>query len=234
MRKLLAWFAKQSAQGAAQYVGGALLLGVIGGVWTYAQQQPWPVILFAFLGALAVGLLVMPYLVPLLPTPPTVPQGQPTAGVDRPAAIPPKSPQPVKILPPSQLPAWAAPPANEVPAERIFVAENVTIDYLVHLGDGLLGHQLEPLHESIKGKWMHISGAVGDVKRGAGRWRVVLPGELRDPQAFLSFSDEWQSRLTGLARGSVIRAIGQIDDIDPAGPVMNAGYVSFDHCELED
>lgn len=164
MRKLLAWFAKQSAQGAAQIVGGALLLGVIGGFLTYAQQQPGPVILFAFLGALAVGLLLMPYLVPLLPTPPTFPLGQPTAGVDEPAAIPPKSPGPVKILPPSQLPAWAAPtplPPKDVPAERIFVAENVTIDYLVHLGDGLLGHQLAAVHESVKGKWMHISGAVG-------------------------------------------------------------------------
>jgi hypothetical protein len=130
-------------------------------------------------------------------------------------------------------------PATVPPSqpERVFVAENVTLNYLAHLGDGLLGHQVDALHQQFVGKWMNVSGGVGNVQRLAspsGPWRVVLPGELHDAQAFLWFSEKWEGRLTGLAKGSVIRAIGEIESIDQAVGTFGPGYVSLKNCELVD
>jgi hypothetical protein len=226
--RALRWFARQSAAGAAQYVGGSLLVAVAGGSYAYLKDQPAPIIAFAFIAALGLGLLVMPYLVPLLPRAETS---------ERPAAAT------VDPVPPRALgiPAVSPPaPADAAPSERHFVNDAVTPYFLVHLFAGKTSAQATAIVDSYRGAWMRIAGTVRDVASDALGSRIVLelpqptearpraPGVELGVQVYAYFDAEWRERIFRVpmsARVSVIGSIGRVSG-------LLGGSVTLDHCEL--
>jgi len=114
------------------------------------------------------------------------------------------------------------------PGKRAFVADNVTFEYLLGLGAGQMTHQIDALRKPFIGKWMRVSSTVRDVafdSDGDGNVTVEEGGPF--VQFRLYFGSSWSDHLSGLTRGSPIKAIGRIAAIESI-------WVWLRDCELVD
>ncbi len=119
--------------------------------------------------------------------------------------------------------------APAVPDKRIFVGERITPKYLRDLFKDQTTVQAERVFEPFKGKWIRVWGTISDIHAHPPRSVQVLIYE--EPQAFsglsLSFNWEWNERLSIIARGEKIEAVGRIKS-------AHVNSLFLDDCELVD
>lgn len=121
---------------------------------------------------------------------------------------------------------------GELPDGRTIV--DVTPEYLTGLFDDHTDIQAERLIEAFIGKWMRVSGPVGNVSSiTEGKAVVRFPNSSSgDPYGFLNvtmyFNDESviDNRLRILQKGDRIQVVGQIRRVSSA-------WVELEDCELE-
>jgi hypothetical protein len=112
---------------------------------------------------------------------------------------------------------------------------NVTPEYLLGLFEDHVSLQAEKLASVYIGKWIEISGPLGDVfpRRGGkdSYTSSVVFGDRgvasNKAYVFMQFHDTWIDRLEVLRRGSTIKILGQITEISRA-------QVELDNCEIVD
>ncbi len=97
-----------------------------------------------------------------------------------------------------------------------------TPDELVKVFEGRTTVQGEQLAKAYEGKWMELSGVVGDVKED----EVDL--ERRGSAGvYLEFDKKWRNTLAALRRGDPIKVQGQIR-------YVYTNHMRLHHCELMD
>jgi hypothetical protein len=113
--------------------------------------------------------------------------------------------------------------------ERIFVGSEITVNYLNSLGDGMTGIQAQALRDIYIGKWMKVSGRLGNVLNSYGTFcQVTLKYvPLKFTDLYMIFGKEWRDRLSIMTPGQNITVMGKIDRIDSSG-------VQLGECELID
>lgn len=127
-----------------------------------------------------------------------------------------------------------APTATLQATERIVV--DVTPEYLVGLFKDYTSVQADKLAAPYLGKWIEISGPLGDVfpRKPAGGGRYTLSVFFADrgigfnkSYVFLQCDEAWLDRLTILPRGSNIKILGLIEKISRV-------EIRLGNCELVD
>jgi hypothetical protein len=125
----------------------------------------------------------------------------------------------------------ASPEAVSAPPERHIV--NVTPAYLVGLFDGHTSIQGSKLAEAFIGKWMRLSGPLGDV-RGSSKHHTQVTFESNPPTetgrdffVFMYFPKTADERLATLPHGTPITVLGRITEVDRVS-------LELDDCELAD
>lgn len=198
-------------------------LGVVewsGAVWTFTSSQPvW--IVFAIVGLFLMTVdLWAPHVLPHL----THPADEP----------PPSEPEPQEMdaVLPDRDPEPSAPER-----ERVFVPSNITPEYLADLFDDRTDLQAKGLVEPYIGKWMKVSGPLGNVSPpnkyftqvtlktkgmfdGGGRFETH--GYL-----YMYFKPGWEERLAMLRPDTSIAVVGRLKEV-------NWVEVHLEHCELVD
>jgi hypothetical protein len=140
----------------------------------------------------------------------------------------PSTAAPIRRRPPTASTALPATPVS-IPSpqpvrEREFVPPDVTVDYLASQFDGRTGIQAAKLVSVYLGKWMRVTGPLGNVGAGPEPYQVTFAGYnnrtymyFRDPRAV--------ERLSMLTLGTEIVVVGQITQI-------RASWVDLADCEL--
>jgi hypothetical protein len=112
---------------------------------------------------------------------------------------------------------------------RVFVGENITPEYLASFFKDHTAIQASQLAKPFIGKWIELSGPLGDVvcldpKYGA---QVTLQQSDDDWNGYryMYFDPPWLEHLAMLRRGDPLTIIGEIKSIDGA-------LVTMHHCEL--
>ena len=124
---------------------------------------------------------------------------------------------------------------KEVP--RIYLGKDVTPKFLSDMHRKNTTIQADKLSEDYVGKWLRISGRVGDISlldfhKGPQIYvTVYLPRKAKTREEFdmvqLYFDNaKWGDRVNSLGRGHEINAIGKVAHIDFLG-------VRLEDCELE-
>jgi hypothetical protein len=111
---------------------------------------------------------------------------------------------------------------------RIFV--DVTPAYLGGLFEGHTDIQAQKLIQPFVGKWMEISGKLGEVSEGHGFLQVTLQSAyplvtILAVRVYMHFHVKWTDRLSVLRQGDALTIVGQIDRVDKLSVVLRA-------CEL--
>jgi hypothetical protein len=117
-----------------------------------------------------------------------------------------------------------------LPKMRTFV--DVTPEYLIgFFGVGHTSIQAQRLAEPFIGKWMKISGSLGDVLGdSAPLGLVIFEGRSMFDRNLVNMffkSPEWLNRLSTLKRGDSITVVGEIKEV-------NSLSVKLDNCEIAD
>jgi hypothetical protein len=147
-----------------------------------------------------------------------------------------RSPDPIIRAPIA--PSPAAIPTQTIPPDppKQFVDPHVTPDCLVGLYDGNTALRAETLISEQIGKWMSVSGPLGEIHPGS----IMLTSGRRTrslavfaygtkPTVYMWFSDEWFHRLALLPQNQNISVVGKIKNV--------TGYnskVELENCELVD
>lgn len=121
--------------------------------------------------------------------------------------------------------------------ERIFVGASITPRYLLGFFEEHTGIQATQMTKPFVGKWMRLSGPLGEVLAPRPEYGAQLTFQKNDPKGetdwfryvliFMRFDPPWVDRLSILRRGDQLTVIGQIKTVEPL--VLN-----LDHCELVD
>lgn len=121
--------------------------------------------------------------------------------------------------------------------ERVFVAASITPEYLLAFFREHTATQARKLAEAYVGKWMKVSGSLGDVNSYdeslatvAFASRDVAFGEqtwFDYTGLFMYFHDRWVDRVAILKRGDKLTVIGQIKEVERIALLL-------DNCELVD
>jgi hypothetical protein len=137
------------------------------------------------------------------------------------------------ILPPPHSAPTPTPAAAAVTSshpDRVMV--NVTPEHLTSFfQQGHTSIQAERLAEAFIGKWMEISGPLGDVLRVTDTHRmVVIEGRslYKNNQVYMYFREkEWADRLATLKPGDRVTIVGRIENVVSQS-------ISLGNCELVD
>jgi hypothetical protein len=118
---------------------------------------------------------------------------------------------------------------------RVFVGENVTHEYLFNIFRAHTAIQETKLTAAYLGKWMKVSGTVGEViSTNPARAQLTfkrpeVPFTERTAfyyaDLFMMFDEPWVDRLAILIRGDKLTVIGQIGRIDGTS-------IHLENCEL--
>jgi TIR domain len=148
----------------------------------------------------------------------------------------PRQPAPPARTPDDQVPvapsrtATPAPPAPLDKPRRNFVDAHVTPEYLVGLYQGNTALRAETLISEHLGRWLQVSGPLGEVHPGfnAERSPTLVAFEFQTkPVVYMWFSGEWVDRLALLPKTQNISVVGQLEKV--------TGYnatVELKNCEL--
>jgi hypothetical protein len=112
----------------------------------------------------------------------------------------------------------------EPPKERVFIA--VDPEYLMAFYDERTSVQGDQLAQNYIGKWIRVSGNVGNASI---KWSSVI-ATLRLPNMrhiLLVFDEGWKERVSLLIGGQKITAIGEIKQVSDDN-------ITLDHCEVID
>jgi hypothetical protein len=126
-------------------------------------------------------------------------------------------------------PPMISPLAEIIKPQRIFVGDDVTKEFLIGLLQGRTDIQAQKLVSLYLGKWMKVSGRLGNILSSTGtRFQVTFEfsGKLTD--LYMWFGEQWADRLSIITPGQNLVVIGKITEIGPSS------YVSLDECELLD
>jgi len=153
----------------------------------------------------------------------------------------PPSPQvaPAKIdaAPPPKMAEAPAPTAPPLPAPtapshkpgRDYVSAEITPEYLVGLYDGNTRLRADTLVSDQVGKWMRVSGALGEVQPSGKTDALVVFASRTKPTIYMWFSSEWLARLALLSKNQNINVEGQLKTVQS----YNATVI-LENCELLD
>jgi hypothetical protein len=121
--------------------------------------------------------------------------------------------------------------------DKIFVGESITPNYLLSFFEEHTGIQAAKMAKPFIGKWMRLSGRLGEVLSSAPEHGAQLSFQREDVKGekdwsyyitvYMRFDQPWLDRLAILRRGDQVTVVGQIKRVDPL--VLN-----LDHCELVD
>jgi hypothetical protein len=152
------------------------------------------------------------------------------------------SPAPTAEAPPIPSPAPPAmtqkPSIPRAPAKtgRKLVDSHVTPEFLLSLYEGNTTLRAETLISEHIGKWMAVSGPLGEIHSGRSILSVgertptlVVFAHPRKVDVYMWFSGEWVDRLSRLPKNKDISVIGQIKKI-----VSYNKTVELENCELLD
>jgi hypothetical protein len=141
------------------------------------------------------------------------------------------SPLPASLLPDVRpvIPETTSLQPVSISEQRIFVGSEITVNYLNSLREGRTGVQAQALINLYIGKWMRVSGRLGNVlSSGRNRCQVTLEyNPLKFTDLFMMFSEEWRDHLSILTLGQNIAVVGKIEQVDYFG-------VHLTDCELVD
>ena len=112
---------------------------------------------------------------------------------------------------------------------RTFLDPDITAAFLGNFFSTNTHIQAKKMVEVYKGKWMTISGSIGNIREvGDSRVSVSLEHTVfTDPLIMMFFDKQWLDRLSVLRTGNHINAIGIINDIDGSSLLL-------ENCELVD
>jgi hypothetical protein len=114
-------------------------------------------------------------------------------------------------------------------AGREYVDAHVTPEFLVGVYDGNTRLRAETLVSEQVGKWMHVSGPLGEVHPSGRTDALVVFETRRKPTVYMWFSGEWLDQLALLPKNQNVNVIGQLKKV--------TGYnatVELENCELLD
>lgn len=132
-------------------------------------------------------------------------------------------------------PATPLPPATPEKPPRNFVDVHVTPEFLVGLYEGNTALRAETLVSEQLGKWMRVSGPLGEIHPGmvmSNRERsssLVVFASHTKPIVYMWFSGEWIDRLALLPKNQNISVVGKIKKV-----VDYNATVELENCELLD
>lgn len=120
---------------------------------------------------------------------------------------------------------------------KVFVGENITPRYLLNFFEEHTGIQASVLTKAFIGKWMRLSGPLGEVLATDPKYGAQLTFE-RDYEkpdrewfdyitVYMNFDELWIDRLAILRRGDQLTVIGEIKAVVPL-------VLTLHHCELVD
>ncbi len=175
----------------------------------------------AAVGILGFAIEVVNFVNRLLPDAPNTATYQRV--VDRPPGLP-EGETPTRVLSPEPIsdvrPRVQSQPIGE--KGRVFV--DVTHEYLIGLFKDKLGIQANKLIAPYIGKWMSVSGKLGDVL-GDQLLQVTFASVKVNEYLYMYFDKSWRDRLAVLQPGQIIHVIGRIDTVDTVS-------VALRDCEL--
>jgi hypothetical protein len=128
-----------------------------------------------------------------------------------------------------QVQATAPLPVNQplsTSRQRVFVG--LTPQDLIKPFGTYISAQAEKLTRAYIGKWLTVTGRIGDVHRHTRVWQVTMSFEddvHRVLVVSLSFGNEWGDRLSVLTRDATITANGQIENV-------TSSMICLRNCEL--
>ena len=137
-------------------------------------------------------------------------------------------------IPPASTQRPASDRDESKPEDRVFI--DVTPAYLVSLFEGHTHIQAAKLAEAYVGKWMKVSGRLGDVMRSevaqtfsqvTFKRSSVFDAGGEHFGVFMYFDGTWDDRVAVLRRGDSITVIGQLERVNRDG-------VHLGNCELVD
>ncbi len=131
--------------------------------------------------------------------------------------------------------AVSASTAAETEEERVLLPKEVTPAYLIGLFQGLTDIQAQDVDAVYVGKWMTVTGALGNVHTGRETIAQVTfqKGSIFDPgheyfDIYMYFKrPKWDERLSVLPRGAQVTVRGRLRDV-------NRVEVHLEECELVD
>jgi hypothetical protein len=123
--------------------------------------------------------------------------------------------------------------------DRIFVPENVDLDYLTSTYRDNTAIQADALFAVYRGKWMRVSGSVFQIVDvpSTNNLPPKLSVSVRSPRngsahrdgghflVFLTFDNSWREQLSTFRIGSNLSVIGQLESLGSTGPIL-------EHCEI--
>jgi hypothetical protein len=120
---------------------------------------------------------------------------------------------------------------------RVFVGPSITPEYLIRIFREHTGIQGAALTAAYLGKWVKVSGSLGNVTSRTSDFaqlsfeRATVPPEEQTPldhtYFFMQFNKPWIERLAIARRGDKLTVVGQIGSIDGLAVVL-------ENCELVD
>ena len=111
--------------------------------------------------------------------------------------------------------------------DRDYVDARVTPEFLVELYKGNTKLRAETLVSEQVGKWMLVSGPLGEIHSSGRVHALVVFASQKKPIVYMWFSDEWIDRLALLSKNQNITVIGQLKKVTD----YNA-TVELENCEL--
>jgi hypothetical protein len=159
---------------------------------------------------------VAPSPIPVTPTPSSSPEPKITAPkvVEAPVPTAPQLPVPTS---PSKKPG------------RNYVEAHVTPEFLVGLYDGNTKLRADTLVSEQVGKWMQVSGPLGEIHSSSKTSALVVFAYRKKPTIYMWFSAEWIARLALLPKNQNINVEGQLKEVTS----YNA-TIDLENCELLD
>ena len=112
----------------------------------------------------------------------------------------------------------------EPPKERVFVT--IHPEHLMAFYDDRTSVQGDQLAQNYIGKWMKVSGAIGNASV-KGRSILAVIGLQNMRHIMLMFDEKWRERVSLMISGQKIAVIGEIREIGDANVILH-------HCELID
>jgi hypothetical protein len=211
--ELYIWIGRQEKRGTRLFFHWIVtLFFVVGSAWSiYALVKEWRKETISVAGNLVV---------PADAAPPKRDVTPPKEKV-----VPPKIVEmPAPILPPPPVPT--TPPKKP---GRDYVNAEITPEYLVGLYDGNTKLRAETLVSEQVGKWMRVSGPLGEIHASGKTDALVVFSSRKEPTIYMWFTGEWIARLALLPKNQNINVEGQLKKV--------TGYnttVELENCELLD
>jgi hypothetical protein len=112
---------------------------------------------------------------------------------------------------------------------RNYVDAHVTPEFLVGLYDGNTKLRADTLVSEQIGKWVLVSGPVGEIHSSTKDFALVVFASRKKPSIYMWFSGEWIDRLASLPKNKQISVVGQLKKVTDY-----SATVELENCELLD